>query len=144
MAIDARNKQGLYGEFLVMADLVKRGFEVAEPRFAGSVYDLIASKGGPLIKLQVKCSNPNERGKIVCDIRKSHANDRLYTSSDFDVLAVVDYEKGLIAYMSYKEVAGKTRVSIWNKTPQSMSGFGGSQKLRLFDEYKSFPGEYAS
>jgi hypothetical protein len=127
---------------MVMADLVKRGIEVMEPKYAGSAFDILAYDGSNFIKVQVKCSSPNERGKLMFDVRKSHGETRNYSSEDYDVLAVVDFDSGRIGYLEYGEFnseTGTTQVTMWTREPESMNGFGKKHKLKLLSEYSDFP-----
>jgi hypothetical protein len=96
--------QGLAGEYLVMADLLKQCVP-CYPAAQGCRYDVVADTGSKLIRIQVKAAAQarlSSRNRFV--YRYSLAS-REYDKSEFDLFAFVALDRGYIAYTSSSVVS---------------------------------------
>lgn len=135
MLKDEKRKTGDCGEFLVLYDLTKKGFELFAPMNNGSLIDIVAIKNDTSFKIQVKASNKILNDKLVFDIRRSN---NVYSENSFDVLALVDTVNNKVAYLKWEEMYSrstiKMRTSDYNRNFHSPH-----TTVHYFDDHLEFP-----
>jgi PD-(D/E)XK endonuclease len=91
--------KGDYGELMIAADLLRRGFRVAKPITHESRYDLIAVDGTNFYRVQCKLSS-SAKGVLVVKCRRTgkHKQTR-YTQTDIEWLAAFDLTTGVCYYL---------------------------------------------
>lgn len=96
------NAKGAIGERLVVADLLRRGFEVFVSAADNSRSDVVVLVKDKVVRIQVKTSS-EQNGVVKLSLRKCCLNPKYnytYRKGDFDVFALVIAETGQIAYIS--------------------------------------------
>lgn len=132
--IDQKRKTGDCGEFLVLYDLTKKGFELFSPMNNGSLIDIVAIKDGQSFKIQVKASCKISNEKLEFDIRRSNS---VYSENSFDVLALVDVVNNKVAYMKWSDMFDRSTIKMGTNGYDKVGEAPGN----YFDDYLSFPYE---
>jgi len=105
---------GIAGEHLVCADLIKKGYK-AYLSDQGLSYDVIADIDGKLYKVQVKTTSkyraiPQRKKYTPAYLfwirRCGKGGKKTYTEGDFDFMALVALDKGIIGYLKPDLVRG--------------------------------------
>lgn len=132
--IDQKRKTGDCGEFLVLYDLTKKGFELFSPMNNGSLIDIVVIKDGQSFKIQVKASCKINNEKLEFDIRRSNS---VYSENSFDVLALVDVVNNKVAYMKWSDMFDRSTIKMRTNGYDKVGEAPGN----YFDDYLSFPYE---
>jgi hypothetical protein len=83
--MDINRRTGSVAELAVSAKLVSLGYNVSIP-FGETSYDLIAEKGGRLIRIQVKTATLSNHGSYRCSLTHGKSNKSKYTQADCDLI----------------------------------------------------------
>ncbi len=98
--------KGDLAELKIATDLVEQGFYVSRPMTDNAPYDLIVDVDGVLKKVQIK-GRSIKNGIVEVGIRSTgHNYAKPYEDGDFDILAVYEFERGLIAYLNWDTLDG--------------------------------------
>jgi hypothetical protein len=108
-------QQGLAGECLVAADLLKQGYNVHFAA-AGSRTDLFAEAGGKLLRVQVKSCRKHRvhqhgRGSVY-KFQLANAHMKLISTAEVDIVALVALDTNQIAYLPAKICTQKS-LKLW-------------------------------
>ena len=121
---DIRRRKGHFAELLVLAKLIKQGFNIAMPYGPQKGWDLLVSMNGKWEKWQVKSGRRRgpHRKSIEVNLERSyyiaggrHIKHR-YTKNDFEVLIIVDLDSGRMFKLTFRDVEGKGYLSIRPKS----------------------------
>ena len=128
-----RIKKGDYCELLVLARLVREGYDITIPYGQQTGWDLLVSVNGKWEKWQVKTARrrkPHHKTVAVrlLSVRIIDGGKRInktYKEGDFDVLVVVDPDLGWMWKVPIERVLGKSTINLmpnseyrwWNKEP---------------------------
>jgi len=92
MGRSSHNKiHGAAAEMLVAHELMRLGYGVAIPLSDTEPYDLIATKGGKMWRIQVKATGAVVHGNYKISFRHGHRTKFSYTKKDADFFACVVY-----------------------------------------------------
>jgi len=125
---------GIAGEHLVCADLIKKGYK-AYLSDQGLAYDVITDIEGKLYKIQVKTTSkyraiPQRKNHTPAYLfwikRCGKGGKKTYTDRDFDFMALVALDKGIIGYLkpnlvkrtmhlNEQKLRNLTFESLWNQ-----------------------------
>lgn len=114
------NIQGVTGEYLVAADLCKRGY-FAFLSAAGMRYDLVVDVGGTLLRVQVKSClqqtmQPGHRTPTyLFNISRGYrdgAPRKQLAAGEADLYALVAIDTGEVAYLPAAKAIGKKSIKI--------------------------------
>lgn len=126
-------KHGFMAEHYVAADLIKKGYIPCMPTVPASEFDILAVKGQTKVKVQVK-SGAFDGNKMKVDLRKGSAKERKYSEDDVDVYALHDRTSGGIAYLYMEDYVGRSQVTLYRRTPESLHGYTDKQRIILFSD----------
>lgn len=101
------NKKGDYGEIMIIADLMKRGYQVSMPYGHDTLYDLVVDREGKLERVQVKYTK-STNGSIPVRLghdRKNKNGPKRYSAKEIDWIAVFDESTGRCYYVPSSEFA---------------------------------------
>lgn len=134
-------EKGDLGKGLVLADLLRRGFQVALPLAEDSRYDLILDKDGTLLRVQCKAVSP-KKGTLIVKCRSTSSwgsktrSAHKYTKDDIDLLAAVDLSSGMVYYVNAEELGSGRNVLTLRLTPPENGQMKG---IRWASEYLDVP-----
>lgn len=132
-----KQQQGYGAEYLVVANLMLKGYEVFMPTNNSLAFDLLVIKNGKPLKVQVKSGAPNKQGKLRFDVRKP--NKEFYKSTDYDILAVVNVLNGKIAYFSREFIGDRRGITVLDSYPKTLNGYIKGVVPIVFDDYEILP-----
>jgi len=136
--IDVRIR-GAVAEKSVEIDLIKRGFIPYSPVLENTTCDLVVDVNGRLVKVQVKSSQMVTEGSISFDITRPSAKNPHYNKDDFDVLALYDTFKNEIAYLPWRNLPHKRKITLRYTEETNSNGFVKKYGRLYFDELTEFP-----
>jgi hypothetical protein len=102
---------GQVGVFLVMADLIRHGFEVAVP-VNDMGFDLLVSEGSDYWRLQVKSHNNPKQNLVRTRRSLIRGKQRSYDKQVIDAFAFICLRTGDVQVASVGALKGKTGISI--------------------------------
>ena len=111
---------GKAGEYLVCADLILKGF-IAFPSEQGLPYDVVLDIGGKMLRVQVKTTSKPlivpQRAKDMVAYqfgvkRAGKNNKKIYSTSDFDIIALVCLDTMEIGYLLNKEMPSTINIRV--------------------------------
>lgn len=137
---------GKAGEYLVCADLIRKGF-IAYPSEQGLSYDVVLDTGNKLIKIQVKTTLeprniPQRNKETKCYIynvkRKGKGNKKRYEDVEVDIFALVALDSMEIGYLKNKDLKTTMnfRVSSLKGTYYDEKGMSDFRLVRALKEKK--------
>ena len=128
--------KGDIGLTIIIADLVREGWFVSLPLQEHSPYDLIATKGSTIRRIQVKYRTEDKHGALEVTLRNSWGNSKKgavrsarYSATDVDTIAVTNGDK--IGYLDMKEVGHQDTFKIRIR-PSKNNQF---KKCRTIEEF---------
>ena len=125
---DYRSYIGAMGEHLIVADLLRHGFQPHMPVTHNCPYDILVTKGTMRFRVQVKYRK-TYKGKVELTMRRQVIGGYVPYDNDYDIIAVVTgYNK--IAYLTKYEVK-KTVVLRVNKAKNNQV-----KGVREFNKYQ--------
>jgi hypothetical protein len=125
---DYRSYIGAMGEHLIVADLLRHGFQPHMPVTHNCPYDILVTKGTMRFRIQVKY-RATYKGKVELTMRRQVIGGYIPYDNDYDIIAVVTgYNK--IAYLTKYEVK-KTVVLRVNKAKNNQV-----KGVREFNKYQ--------
>jgi hypothetical protein len=125
---DYRSYIGAMGEHLIVADLLRHGFQPHMPVTHNCPYDILVTKGTMRFRVQVKYRK-TYKGKVELTMRRQVIGGYVPYDNDYDIIAVVTgYNK--IAYLTRYEVK-KTVVLRVNKAKNNQV-----KGVREFNKYQ--------
>jgi hypothetical protein len=125
---DYRSYIGAMGEHLIVADLLRHGFQPHMPVTHNCPYDILVTKGTMRFRIQVKYRK-TYKGKVELTMRRQVTGGYVPYDNDYDIIAVVTgYNK--IAYLTKYEVK-KTVVLRVNKARNNQV-----KGVREFNKYQ--------
>jgi len=99
---DYRSYIGAMGEHLIVADLLRHGFQPHMPVTHNCPYDILVTKGTIRFRVQVKYRT-TYKGKVELTMRRQVIGGYVPYDNDYDIIAIVtDYNK--IAYLTKYEI----------------------------------------
>lgn len=112
---------GTAAELKVAAYLTELGFSVFKEMGDSSRVDLITEWRGKLTKVQVKYVSKAKGDAYPISLEKSGPGgySYIYSSSDFDILAVVLGETGEIAWLTFDDFLNRVHLSIRYSDPKN-------------------------
>lgn len=122
---------------MILADALRRGYQVAIPLSEDFSYDLIVERAGTLERVQCKFTRSDGEVVIVKAASTSAWNRRVrgtkrYTANDIEWLAVYDATTDRCYFIPASELAsGRIKVSLRLTPPKN----GQQQKIRLASAY---------
>jgi hypothetical protein len=129
-------------EELVSMDLLLKGFMVLKPiTDIVENYDLVVEKEGHFYKVQVK-SAKEENGRMKIDIRRSSsAVQRQYEEGAYDVIALANIERRMVAYIPKDKMTAKASINLWccEKEELPKRGFYKDYEPTMFYDFLNFP-----
>ena len=103
---------GVAGENLVCFDLIMKGV-LANRTDQGMEYDIIADNAERFLKVQVKSNwGLRKNGYYAFVLTCGKNSDRLYSVTDYDVLAFAALDKKLVGYIKSSDLVGKRAITI--------------------------------
>ena len=102
---------GQIGVVLVMADLIRNGFEVAVP-IIDTGFDLIAYEGSQYWRVQVKSHHKPKQNLVRTRRSATGEGQRIYDKSVIDAFAFVCLESGDVLVASVNDLRGKTGITL--------------------------------
>lgn len=133
--------KGYAAELLVRADLLLKGIVTHQPDIPTTEYDIVVRIGKVFKTVQIKGSVPKSDGKMRVDVRRSKGKSRLYDSSSFDILAIVNLETKDVAYIDYLSIGCPQFITLRTSEPPK-NGYRKGQTPNMFDDYLNFPRTY--
>ena len=117
---DIRRRKGHFAELLVLAKLIKQGFNIAIPYGPQKGWDLLVLMNGKWEKWQVKSGKRHKSHHKSIGINLTRAYyikdgrhiQKEYTIEDFEVLIAVDLDSGRMFKLSFSDIEGKKGVSL--------------------------------
>ena len=105
---------GAAAEMLVVHELLRKGFGVALPLGDTEPYDIIATRGSGIWRLQVKATETRVRGNYRVIFRHGAKNKKAYTPEDCDfIITVVYYSERPGIYVIPLEEIDSVRGVFW-------------------------------
>ena len=130
--------KGDCGVACVIHDLIKKNWIVSIPIQEHSPYDLVASNGNTVRRIQVKYRTEDKHGAMEVCLRNSWGNAKrgtvrseAYTNEDIDVVAVTNGE--VIAYVPIDEAAKTESFKVRIRPAKNNQ----QVKCRYIQEYQS-------
>ena len=113
---NSKNK-GNIGESSVIADLIKKGYDIAQPFGDNLPFDLVLihPESYDLFKIQVKYSSKKNgmvKGRLVNQKTGAYEHRRSYKKKDFDILAIYCIDNNNVYYIDFESLQNKAEVSI--------------------------------
>ena len=125
---DYRSYLGAMGESLVMADLLRHGYQPHLPATNNCPYDILVTKGTIIFRVQVKYRTMT-RGAVEVTMRRSTNGKYTNYNDDYDILAIVT-DGDRIAYLHRSELVKSVRLRI-HKSKNNQN-----KNIRQFNKYK--------
>lgn len=132
-------QRGSVAEKYVEIDLINKGYFPYSPVLDNTECDLIADVNGRLVKLQIKSSQTLTDGAISFDISRPSAKLPHYSKDDFDVLVLYDSVENKIAYLPWKTLPHKRKVTLRYTAETNSNGFVKKHGRLFFDDLAEFP-----
>lgn len=125
-------RKGNIGQFAVATKLAEYGFSVFTEEGDISKVDLIAEKGGKLLRIQVKAVTP-KNNVVICKFTKSGPNYSFtYTPDMFDYFAVYDLINKGIYFVSNKFLTVNIETIAMRLVPAKNNQW---KKIRMASEF---------
>lgn len=110
MASHSKNV-GIIGEQILIAEFVKRGFNVLAPIGDNLPYDFVVEVDGRFIRIQVKTTEKITDGCMIFQTNRSNPYTRTiykYSKSEIDYFGFYCIENGFIGLLPIEDCNGKT------------------------------------
>ena len=131
---------GYAGELLVQSNLITQGVVPFMTTLSNSEVDLIGLKDNKSYKIQVKTSKCCENGSLKFDVRKTNRKTKDYGKDSFDILALVDIERGKVAYLKWEEIYPRQTIRMrTSEYSRNMNENFGNKGYQIFEDYLTFP-----
>ena len=135
-------EKGDLAELIVAADLAKRGWDIAVPWGENSDFDLIASQGNRLERVQVKYSGSSPDIVVVRCQSHSLTNGRIrqtkqYTAETIDWIGIYHHPSDRCFYVPASELGTGRRILHLRLTPTLNNQRSG---IRSAEDYTDFGG----
>jgi hypothetical protein len=125
---DYRSYLGAMGEALVIADLLRHGYQPHMPATNNCPYDILVTKGTIIFRVQVKYRTMT-RGAVEVSMRRATSEGYKHYKDDYDILAIVT-DGDRIAYLHRSELVNSVRLRI-HKSKNNQE-----KNIRQFNKYK--------
>lgn len=136
---DDPNTKGDIGEFMVCADLMRKGYVVYRAVNKTARADIIVLSGsGKPYKVQVKTTTGSE-GSACLHLRKCCLNPKynsVYTTDEVDVFALYIENENTVCYISSQEALTNCSTI---KFRYELAKNGQKKNVRLVEDYLDFP-----
>lgn len=110
-------RKGNIGQFAIGLELTRLGYSVFTEEGDISKIDIIAEKGGQLIRIQSKAITP-VNNKLILNLKKSGPNYKFqYECGMFDYFGIYDLEDGNVYLVPDSVLSENTNAFILRKTP---------------------------
>ena len=86
----SKSLTGMIGEFTVVIDLIKKGYEPCTPIRSNAPFDILILKEKQALRIEVKTAHRDIKGKVTSPVPRNKEN--------YDVLAEVIHEENTIVY----------------------------------------------
>lgn len=108
------NKKGDFGEVMVIADLMKRGYQVSVPYGHDTLYDLVVDRNGKLERIQVKYTKSDGyviKVRLVHDAKNKNGCKK-YSGTEIDWIAVFDEYTNKCYYIPSEKIGSGEKSAI--------------------------------
>lgn len=131
---------GAAAEMFVAGDLITQGMIPAFPSIENTAYDLLAEKDGVAYRVQIKSSS-GDGEKVKFDLTRPSASNRYYDKSDFDILALYDFNSKQIAYLTWVTLPHKRSITLRYVDTVTKNAFVAGNGRLFFNDFSTFPDE---